>query len=278
VRLGSLRRAGFGMRHLAAHFGRRLVLAQTLIQPRRGAGRARGRDAQTGAVSRAYFSHGDRGFESFSLQQRVGGEPAISMRSGAIASCATTQHWDPIPQPGDRYELPPGDLWLLRRHRLLCGSALDATLFAALMGEKRAVAGSACLCGTERRRQPCLLPLARDRPNDARRLRRVRFAKDSPVEGDGFEPSVPRQKDNAFRDSSFPTCARHRRLRKRSPARPAAASSSCRSRSDERRTHSPTRRSSGPPHRRHHHPFAFNHRVVLLPCPLHLLLLRCRAF
>src|SRR3984893_721411 len=30
----------------------------------------------------------------------------------------------------------------------------------------------------------------------------------SPVEGDGFEPSVPRQKDNAFRDSSFPTCAR----------------------------------------------------------------------
>src|SRR6267154_2924536 len=30
----------------------------------------------------------------------------------------------------------------------------------------------------------------------------------SPLEGAGFEPSVPRQKDNAFRDSSFPTCAR----------------------------------------------------------------------
>src|ERR1700731_344506 len=71
------------------------------------------------------------------------------------------------------------------------------------------------------------------------------------------EPSVPRQKDNAFRDSSFPNMrARHRRLRKRSPPRPAAASSSCRSRSDERRTHLPTRRSSGPPDRRHHHPFA----------------------
>ena len=28
------------------------------------------------------------------------------------------------------------------------------------------------------------------------------------LEGDGFEPSVPRQNDNAFRDSSFPTCAR----------------------------------------------------------------------
>ena len=34
------------------------------------------------------------------------------------------------------------------------------------------------------------------------------FALDSTLEGDGFEPSVPRQKDNAFRDSSFPTCAR----------------------------------------------------------------------
>src|SRR6202521_1342577 len=31
---------------------------------------------------------------------------------------------------------------------------------------------------------------------------------DAPLEGEGFEPSVPRQKDNAFRDSSFPTCAR----------------------------------------------------------------------
>jgi hypothetical protein len=34
---------------------------------------------------------------------------------------------------------------------------------------------------------------------------KVRFAQDSPLEGDGFEPSVPRQKDNAFRASSFPT-------------------------------------------------------------------------
>src|SRR6201997_5040975 len=31
-----------------------------------------------------------------------------------------------------------GDLWLLGRHRLLCGSALDCAAFAALMGEKRA--------------------------------------------------------------------------------------------------------------------------------------------
>jgi hypothetical protein len=42
----------------------------------------------------------------------------------------------------------------------------------------------------------------------SREARQVRFAPDSLVEGDGFEPSVPCQKDNAFRDSSFPTCAR----------------------------------------------------------------------
>jgi hypothetical protein len=34
-------------------------------------------------------------------------------------------------------------------------------------------------------------------------IEKVRFAMASPLEGDGFEPSVPRQKDNAFRDSSF---------------------------------------------------------------------------
>jgi DNA modification methylase len=31
-----------------------------------------------------------------------------------------------------------GDMWLLHRHRLLCGSALDSALFAELMGEERA--------------------------------------------------------------------------------------------------------------------------------------------
>src|SRR4030081_2838969 len=29
-------------------------------------------------------------------------------------------------------------------------------------------------------------------------IEEVRFALDSPLEGDGFEPSVPRQKDNTF--------------------------------------------------------------------------------
>src|SRR5271170_1369216 len=31
-----------------------------------------------------------------------------------------------------------GDLWMLGRHRLLCGSALDVAAFTALMGEERA--------------------------------------------------------------------------------------------------------------------------------------------
>jgi len=43
----------------------------------------------------------------------------------------------PEPSPG-----PPvskiGDLWLLGRHRVLCGNALDPAAFAALMGEERA--------------------------------------------------------------------------------------------------------------------------------------------
>ena len=39
------------------------------------------------------------------------------------------------------------------------------------------------------------------------RIARLRKS-DSLLEGEGFEPSVPRQKDNAFRDSSFPTCPR----------------------------------------------------------------------
>ena len=43
-------------------------------------------------------------------------------------------------------------------------------------------------------------------------------------------------------------------------------------------THSPTRRSSGPPDRRRHHPFALIPALCFFPCPLHLLLLRCRAF
>jgi DNA modification methylase len=56
---------------------------------------------------------------------------------------------DSLPRADDPADLVPeppggpaisniGDLWLLGRHRLLCGSALECTVFAALMGEERA--------------------------------------------------------------------------------------------------------------------------------------------
>ena len=51
--------------------------------------------------------------------------------------------------------------------------------------------------GPHTRGKPRLLDVGRRIPE------RDRFAPDSPLEGDGFEPSVPRQKDNAFRASPF---------------------------------------------------------------------------
>src|SRR6516225_2712790 len=54
---------------------------------------------------------------------------------------------EPGDHPADTLREPParppiskrGDLWHLRRHRVLCGNALEAADFAALMGEQRAV-------------------------------------------------------------------------------------------------------------------------------------------
>src|SRR5258705_4067726 len=105
----------------------------------------------------------------------------------------------------------------------------------------------------------------------------VRFAVDSPLEGDGFEPSVPRQKDNAFRDSSYPTCARATAAfeNARRPVQQLLLPVVDPVRMNAELTYQlgdrPVPRPPPPPLR-------FNHRVVLLPCPLHLLLLRCRAF
>ena len=56
---------------------------------------------------------------------------------------------DPLPGADDPADFLPelptgqpitkiGDLWVLGRHRLLCGSALDAAVFTTLMGEERA--------------------------------------------------------------------------------------------------------------------------------------------
>ena len=54
---------------------------------------------------------------------------------------------EPGDDPADTFPEPParppiskrGDLWHLRRHRVLCGNALEAADFAALMGEEQAV-------------------------------------------------------------------------------------------------------------------------------------------
>lgn len=46
---------------------------------------------------------------------------------------------DALPEPPPRPPLSKnGDRWLLGRHRVLCGNALDAAAFALLMGEERA--------------------------------------------------------------------------------------------------------------------------------------------
>src|SRR5712671_4817841 len=93
------------------------------------------------------------------------------------------------------------------------------------------------------------------------------------------EPSVPRQKDNAFRDSSFPTCARATAAfeNARRPVQQLLLPVVDPVRMNAELTRQPGD-PSGPPRPPPPPPLRFNHRVVLLPCPLHLLLLRCRAF
>jgi hypothetical protein len=50
------------------------------------------------------------------------------------------------------------------------------------------------------KRSGCLVHNLAMHPVQRQSCREVRFAADSPVEGEGFEPSVPRETDNAFRD------------------------------------------------------------------------------
>jgi hypothetical protein len=70
-----------------------------------------------------------------------------------------------------------------------------------------------------RQQRSCISPLVGTDFGSAR----FRFARDSPLEGDGFEPSVPRQKDNAFRDS----LSQHARAPPPPSKTLAAPSSSC---------------------------------------------------
>jgi hypothetical protein len=58
------------------------------------------------------------------------------------------QGLDPVPAPDPADQMPdpvsappitqPGDLWQLGRHRILCGNALEATGYQALLGDERA--------------------------------------------------------------------------------------------------------------------------------------------
>ena len=106
---------------------------------------------------------------------------------------------------------------------------------------------------------------------------------DSLLEGDGFEPSIPRQKDNAFRDSSFPTSARAIAAfeNARRPVQrlllPVV---------DPVRMNAELTRQLGdrpvPPNRRHHHPFALItalcfFRVRFISCSCAVALSRVRA-
>jgi DNA modification methylase len=67
----------------------------------------------------------------------------IDLRIAAFEEFSETSEdpADAVPEfPGRSPVSKHGDLWLLGRHRVLCGNALEAKAFTALMGEERAAA------------------------------------------------------------------------------------------------------------------------------------------
>jgi DNA modification methylase len=67
----------------------------------------------------------------------------IDLRIAALEelSEASEDPADAVPEfPGQSPVSKHGDLWLLGRHRVLCGNALEAEAFTALMGQERAAA------------------------------------------------------------------------------------------------------------------------------------------
>jgi DNA modification methylase len=67
----------------------------------------------------------------------------IDLRIAAFEEFSETSEdpVDAVPEfPGRSPVSKHGDLWLLGRHRVLCGNALEAKAFTALMGEERAAA------------------------------------------------------------------------------------------------------------------------------------------
>jgi hypothetical protein len=68
----------------------------------------------------------------------------IDLRIAALQDMPELADDDPADAVPELPMRPPlskiGDVWLLGRHRVLCGNALDPAAFAALMGEERAAA------------------------------------------------------------------------------------------------------------------------------------------
>jgi DNA modification methylase len=66
----------------------------------------------------------------------------IDLRIAALEDMREQADDDPADAVPELPTRPPlskiGDVWLLGRHRVMCGNALDAAAFAALMGEERA--------------------------------------------------------------------------------------------------------------------------------------------
>ena len=77
----------------------------------------------------------DFGIEAIGFQM---GEIDVRTASLDQAAEAEADRADVVPEIPATPLSKLGDMWLLHRHRLLCGSALDSAVFAALMGEERA--------------------------------------------------------------------------------------------------------------------------------------------
>src|SRR5215469_13846973 len=85
----------------------------------------------------------------FSLELTGFEMPEIDLRIASLDDPSERAD-DPADALPEAAAYPPltqvADLWVLGRHRVLCGNALDTAAFAALMGEKRAVVFTDPLC------------------------------------------------------------------------------------------------------------------------------------
>lgn len=74
----------------------------------------------------------------FSLEDTGFSMGEIDLRIEGLNASEKTISADTLPQPLHQVVSQPGDLWLLGKHRILCGSALEAGSFGMLMQGKKA--------------------------------------------------------------------------------------------------------------------------------------------